>query len=151
MKTPNTPRWKDITFQVFDVPSMGHEPFEKRLDWLKSTFMRLNGECREKHVRVVDQMKAKSREHVLEMLKDIEEMGGEGLMLRKPESYVLCFRASISVSNSVRCTDCAPRSHSILTRLYEGRRSSTLQKIKACDLSFMINIRFICPCACIVY
>ena len=70
---------------------MGHEPFEKRLDWLKSTFMRLNGECREKHVRVVDQMKAKSREHVLEMLKDIEEMGGEGLMLRKPESYVLVF------------------------------------------------------------
>lgn len=69
---------------------MGDEPFEKRLDWLKSTFMKLNGESREKHVRVVDQMKANSREHVLEMLKDIEAMGGEGLMLRKPESYVLC-------------------------------------------------------------
>lgn len=68
---------------------MGDEPFEKRLDWLKSNFMKLNGESREKHVRVVDQMKANSREHVLEMLKDIEAMGGEGLMLRKPESYVL--------------------------------------------------------------
>ncbi|KAH8114532.1 DNA ligase/mRNA capping enzyme [Phellopilus nigrolimitatus] len=100
VKTPNTPRWKDITFQIFDVPSMGAEPFEDRFNWLKSTFMKLSGERKHNHVTVVEQLKAKSHEHVLEMLKEVEQAGGEGLMLRKSGS------------------------------LYEGRRSSTLQKIK---------------------
>ncbi|KAI5122801.1 hypothetical protein M0805_000144 [Coniferiporia weirii] len=100
VKTPNTPRWEDITFQLFDVPSMGNEPFEDRYNWLKSTFMRLSGERKERHVTVVEHLKAKSREHVLETLKEVEQLGGEGLMLRKPESQ------------------------------YERCRSSTLQKIK---------------------
>lgn len=53
--------------------------------------MKLSGESREKHVKVLDHIKAKSRDHVLEMLKEVEESGGEGLMLRKPESSVFLF------------------------------------------------------------
>ena len=86
VKTPNTPRWKDITFQIFDVPSMGEKPFEDRSNWLKSTFVKMSGERKEKHIAVVEHIKALSREHVFEMLKEVEQMGGEGLMLRKPES-----------------------------------------------------------------
>jgi hypothetical protein len=40
-------------------------------------------------VVVVKQEQAKSREHVLDELKQIESLGGEGLMLRKPASSVI--------------------------------------------------------------
>jgi len=99
VKTPNTPRWKDITFQIFDIPSMGKEPFEDRVDWLQSNF-KSGAPHYQKHVVVVEQTKAESRDHVLATLKEVESEGGEGLMLRKPGST------------------------------YEGIRSSTLQKIK---------------------
>lgn len=49
---------------------------------------------------VVDQTCAESKDHVFDMLKEVEAHGGEGLMLRKPGSK------------------------------YEGRRSNTLLKIK---------------------
>jgi DNA ligase 1 len=38
------------------------------------------------HIVVVDQTKAKDKVHVLEMLDDVQNKGGEGLMLRRPES-----------------------------------------------------------------
>jgi DNA ligase-1 len=34
---------------------------------------------------------AMSRQHVLDKLKEIESLGGEGLMLRKPASYIILF------------------------------------------------------------
>jgi DNA ligase-1 len=37
-------------------------------------------------VNVVDQTMATSRQHVLDKLKEIEALGGEGLMLRKAAS-----------------------------------------------------------------
>lgn len=37
---------------------------------------------------IVDHEQVKNRDHVLEKLKEVEELGGEGLMLRKPKSYV---------------------------------------------------------------
>lgn len=91
VKTSKSPHWNEITFKVFDVPSMGHEAFEKRLEWMKSTFMKMSGGSREKHVDVVDHIRAKNREHVLQMLRDVEALGGEGLMLRKPKSSVSNF------------------------------------------------------------
>ena len=86
MKTPNTPRWIEITFQVFDVPSMKEQPFEERYDWLKSTFSTLMGRRKFTHISVVEHLRALSKDHVLGMLKDVEQEGGEGLMLRKPGS-----------------------------------------------------------------
>jgi DNA ligase 1 len=34
----------------------------------------------------VEHVEAKDKDHVLERLKEVEELGGEGLMLRKPGS-----------------------------------------------------------------
>lgn len=65
---------------------MGDKPFEDRFNWLKSTFMKLSGDRKEKHIAVVEHLKALDRVHVFEMLKEVEQKGGEGLMLRKPES-----------------------------------------------------------------
>ncbi|ESK91269.1 dna ligase [Moniliophthora roreri MCA 2997] len=99
VKTVNSPHWQKITFQVFDIPSRGNEPFEKRIEFLKKLFGK-DGSHESDKVVVVEHEKAKNREHVLEKLKEIEALGGEGLMLRKPGSE------------------------------YEGRRSGTLLKVK---------------------
>ncbi|KAF8166013.1 hypothetical protein B0H34DRAFT_259419 [Crassisporium funariophilum] len=99
VKTVNSVHWKNITFQIFDIPSRGEDVFEERCDFLEKTFGE-NGTHRAEQIVVVKHEVAKSREHVLEKLKEVEGLGGEGLMLRKPESK------------------------------YEGRRSGSLLKIK---------------------
>ncbi|KAL4264891.1 SWIM-type domain-containing protein [Pleurotus pulmonarius] len=99
VKTINSPHWQGISFQVFDVPSKADMPFEDRLAFLEATFGE-KGTHAAKHVVVVPHDEARDRAHVLDKLKEIEGLGGEGLMLRKPRSP------------------------------YEGRRSNTLLKIK---------------------
>ncbi|KAF8901777.1 DNA ligase/mRNA capping enzyme [Mucidula mucida] len=99
VKTVNSPHWSGITFQVFDIPSKGDDPFEKRIKHLERLFGEKGTHASDK-VEVVEHIAAKSREHVLEELKKVETLGGEGLMLRKPGSR------------------------------YEGRRSATLLKVK---------------------
>ncbi|KAF8579883.1 DNA ligase/mRNA capping enzyme [Ramaria rubella] len=100
VKTINSPHWQSITFQVFDVPSKGELPFEDRMAFLQTLFGP-SGSHASPEIQIVEQTEVQSREQILEMLKDVESKGGEGLMLRKPES------------------------------VYEGRRSSTLLKIKS--------------------
>ncbi|KAF8723466.1 hypothetical protein AX14_009249 [Amanita brunnescens Koide BX004] len=99
VKTINSPHWQGITFQVFDVPSMGEKPFEERFEYLEGMFGP-GGTHAAPHIVVVEQIKAEGKDHVLQRLKEIETLGGEGVMLRKPESS------------------------------YEGRRSNTLLKVK---------------------
>lgn len=74
--------------QIFDVPSRGTDTFEDRLSWLQKTFGE-GGTHAVEQIAVVEHEVAKSREHVLQKLKEVETLGGEGLMLRKPGSYVL--------------------------------------------------------------
>lgn len=66
---------------------MGSEPFEDRLSFLNKTFGP-GGTHVAEHIEVVQHEQARDRDHVLAKLKEIESLGGEGLMLRKPESYV---------------------------------------------------------------
>ncbi len=74
-------------FQVFDIPSRGTEPFEDRLEFLNKLFGS-NGTHQSDKVNVVEHEVVKDRQHVLDQLKKIESLGGEGLMLRKPGSCV---------------------------------------------------------------
>lgn len=85
--------------QLFDIPSEGDSSFEDRTKKLSHLFG-LSGSYACSEVKVVEQVKAKDKDHVLSFLKDIESRGGEGVMLREPGSK------------------------------YEGRRSSTLLKLK---------------------
>jgi DNA ligase 1 len=104
----NSPHWKNITFQVrlffflllvlskdlnekrllkiFDIPSMGDKPFEERIEFLKKMFGKGGSHASMYRIKVVEQQEVRDRDHVLERLKEIEELGGEGLMLRKPGS-----------------------------------------------------------------
>ncbi|KAJ7054080.1 DNA ligase/mRNA capping enzyme [Mycena amicta] len=98
VKTMNSPHWQGITFQIFDIPS-NNGVFEDRMKALKKLFGP-GGKYECSEVVLVEHEKAKSRQHVLDKLKEIEGLGGEGLMLRRVGSK------------------------------YEGRRSSTLLKVK---------------------
>ncbi|KAF3929611.1 hypothetical protein ABW19_dt0209812 [Dactylella cylindrospora] len=84
VKTMNAPdKWKfSVEYHVFDIPSIGNKKFEERQETLKKLLDRL----RIKWVKYVEQIEVEDKDHVLEHLETITTDGGEGLMLREPES-----------------------------------------------------------------
>lgn len=88
--------WNQITYCIFDAPEQPG-PFEDRIKYCRNLLEKFP----QKHIRVLDQTICKSVEHLKEMLKSVESLGGEGLMLREPGS------------------------------LYEEGRSNTLLKVKS--------------------
>lgn len=93
-----------IFLQIFDIPSQGDKPFEDRIEFLKKTFGP-GGSRESKQVEVVEHTLATSRQHVLDKLKEIETLGGEGLMLRKAGSYVTLSTRGVQSS---RCLNLQP-------------------------------------------
>lgn len=87
--------WKEISYVVFDAPAMA-EPFEARQAALAEHLASLDGP-----VRLLEQNRCQGLDHLRETLRQIESIGGEGLMLRQPGS------------------------------LYEAGRSTTLYKVKS--------------------
>lgn len=85
--------WKAVRFCAFDLPTV-EAPFTKRLAKLKRV---LKGVA---YTEVVAHTTCRSRAHLDKELEKIIQLGGEGLMLRDPDS------------------------------LYEGTRSTTLLKVK---------------------
>lgn len=73
-------RWKELTYMVFDIPSEGKRPFEERLQVIRE----LIGNA--PNIRMVDQRPVTDADNLEVMLSDIEKLGAEGLMLRKPKS-----------------------------------------------------------------
>ena len=90
-------RWKRVRFMVFDAPhSKG--TFEERMQFLRATLPEGN-----QFVRVVTQERCKGSAQLLAERDRVVRLGGEGLMLRQPES------------------------------IYEAGRSATLLKVKPYD------------------
>ena len=97
-KTKNVEKYENdwltkITYYVFDTPVAF--PFEHRMGILCE-----NIGTKYENIEIVNQIKVKNDKHIQSELKKINKIGGEGLMLRKPES------------------------------IYEGKRSKTLLKVK---------------------
>jgi DNA ligase-1 len=95
-QTPDE-RWKGVQFMVFDAPQ-ATGTFEQRTDFLRKTLAPGN-----QHVKLVLQQRCESVKHLLAERDRVVALGGEGVMLRKPESE------------------------------YEPRRSPTLLKVKPQD------------------
>jgi len=72
-------RWKDISYVVFDSPGMGGS-FEERTDKLRELLAQAEGATLHPHTR------CEGVDHLRAELRRIEELGGEGLMLRQPGS-----------------------------------------------------------------
>jgi DNA ligase-1 len=95
-ETPDD-RWKKVHFMVFDAPQ-ARGTFEERMQVLRATLPEGN-----RFVRVVVQERCQGVRQLLAERDRVVKMGGEGLMLRQPESQ------------------------------YEPRRSPTLLKVKPYD------------------
>ncbi|KAF8459329.1 hypothetical protein BGX38DRAFT_1247919 [Terfezia claveryi] len=85
VRTQDAPnRWKfSVSYQVFDVPSKGHLPLEKRLAFLKNL---IEVKLRIKWVNLVKHFPVRDDAHIQEVLDEVTSEGGEGLMLREPGS-----------------------------------------------------------------
>ena len=73
--------WLDLEFAVFDVPGAAGG-IEKRLNIARKWFRENPSE----YAFVITQKKVRNREHLKEELLRVEEMGGEGLIVRNPGS-----------------------------------------------------------------
>jgi DNA ligase-1 len=68
---------------------MGDKPFEDRIAFAEKIFGKGGEYASMERIKVLPQEEVRDRQHVLDKLKEIETLGGEGVMLRKPQSYVL--------------------------------------------------------------
>jgi DNA polymerase/3'-5' exonuclease PolX len=80
--------WKKLTFRVFDIPSESGG-FEERVAKLK-TLISPDSTT----MRVVEQTKVINKQDVLDKLKIVIRLGGEGLMLREPKSKYINARSN---------------------------------------------------------
>ena len=107
-KVPDENLWKQLTFQVFDIPSEQNRPFEERMKRLKTIVRRRCVECAHMvpraipcPLRYVEQVKIKTAHQLDVFMDEVVQHRGEGVMLREAGS------------------------------LYEPGRTSTLMKLKA--------------------
>lgn len=73
--------WKDIRFLIFDAPGEGQE-FEARLEFVRQTIKKHQPLYAQAHEHVL----CKDIDHLQQELARVENLGGEGLMLRQPGS-----------------------------------------------------------------
>lgn len=95
-QTPDE-RWRQVRFMVFDAPE-AKGTFEQRMEFLRATLPTKNT-----FAKPVPQERCQGAKHLLAERDRVVVLGGEGLMLRQPESA------------------------------YEARRSPTLLKVKPHD------------------
>ncbi|WP_455756667.1 DNA ligase [Sulfurimonas sp.] len=69
-KKPHT-KWSKLTFNIFEVPH-AKGGLIQRLKTVKSS----------KYIRIIKQIKVKNKKHLDEFLKSIENLGGEGVVVR---------------------------------------------------------------------
>ena len=81
--------WKQLSYVVFDAPAI-ERPFEGRQTALNQIVP--HGGCR--FARVLTQIRCTGSDHLRQELARIEALGGEGLMLRQPESAYVVGRSS---------------------------------------------------------
>ena len=75
--------WKNVRYVIFDAPGKG--PFETRMAATRRWF----SEHPSDYAQVLEQEICTDEAHLKRRLKEVEKLGGEGLMLRRPESLYL--------------------------------------------------------------
>jgi DNA ligase-1 len=78
-------RWKNLTFMIFDIPSAKTLEYEQRMELLTKVCVTTDGQPIP-NVKIVEQTLFTGEIPLDKMLRDIELLKGEGLMLRQPKS-----------------------------------------------------------------
>ena len=81
--------WRQIRYVVFDAPAE-LAPFERRMQKYREHFKK----CPALYVDVLEQSVCRGRDHLDRELDRIESLGGEGIMLRRPDSLYEAGRSS---------------------------------------------------------
>jgi len=84
-KIPNDSQWKNITHNIFEVPN-AKGGLLKRLEKVKS--------YKNEIIKIIPQIKIKSKLHLQNFLKSIELKGGEGVVVRDPNAPYIAKRTS---------------------------------------------------------
>jgi DNA ligase-1 len=81
--------WKNIKYTLFDAPNHSGK-FEDRQQFLQDKF----GGNRLKYAFVLDQTKIQNMDQFRKELKRVQDLGGEGLMVRQPNSMYVAGRSN---------------------------------------------------------
>ena len=73
--------WQRISYYIFDVPH-NSKKFEDRLKMAKDWF----SDNPSSYAKILEQKFCRNKQHLMEELKTIETLNGEGIMLRRPAS-----------------------------------------------------------------
>jgi len=129
-----TDLWKSIRYLIFDAPAHGGK-FEERLEALKALPALAYGGVHP-HIRCT------GKGHMEEELKRVEALGGEGLMLRQPESlYVVGRSATLLKVKSFKDDEAVVIGHIAGTGRHKGRMGA-LQVRLADGTEFAIGTGF---------
>ena len=79
-------QWEKMKYMIFDLPH-SQLPYEERITQLKKLSL-------PSHVILVESIKCRDNNHLLKMLNEVVSEGGEGLMLRRPQSLYEAGRKS---------------------------------------------------------
>jgi DNA ligase 1 len=75
--------WRELTYNIFEVPE-AKGTLIQRLALLKEPLP--------KHLRIVPQLTCKDKTHLEHFLKEVESKGGEGVVLRNPQTPYIAKR-----------------------------------------------------------
>lgn len=96
-KTPSE-KWNEITHYIFEVPNAKGTLFQ-RLEKVKS--------YESKYIKIVPQIKIKSKYHLEQFLNQIEQKDGEGVVVRDPNTLYINKRTSKALKvKSFKDTEC---------------------------------------------
>jgi DNA ligase 1 len=79
--------WREVSYLLFDAPAL-EQPFEERVARVEKIAKGM------KHVRALEHSACDGIDHLRARLAEVEAVGGEGLMLRKPGSRYEIGRSS---------------------------------------------------------
>lgn len=83
-------QWKEVKFVAFDLPHLTQVPFEDRMWALR----KICTPSTSPYLFFHQQTQVRSRPHLSQMMREVVEAGGEGLMLRQPKSFYEVGRSS---------------------------------------------------------
>lgn len=117
--------WKEVRFLIFDAPA-ANGGFEERLAFLKETLAKGAVKFAQQHPHE----RCQSIEALRKELARIEALGGEGLMLRKPESkYVAGRSATLLKVKSFHDAEAVVVGHQAGAGRHQGRMGALLVRL----------------------
>ena len=83
-------KWKAAQFWIFDAPGIANQPYEERMEFLKD--LKEKGSL-PSFVNIINSVKCEDEKHLQTFCDSIIAKGGEGVMLREPQSLYTAGRS----------------------------------------------------------